>query len=440
MLVALACGCAAPRAHAYVYWTDAKPGAVARADLDGTAVNTRFIRAARPPWAVAVDGAHLYWANATSIGRANLDGSDVEQQFISGIDGPRSLAVDGAHIYWTTRGGIGRANLDSSSVDQQFISGLRNPLGLAVDAAHIYWAESAIEDHLDGSIGRANFDASDVNDRFITDTWEGGGALSFDPIAVAVDGSHIFWNDNADGSIGRAALDGTEPNPSLIIGAEALGGVAVDGSHIYWTVPGGEPAPQSVIMRATLNGTGVDRHFITGLMAPADVAVDGQGPVRPPPRHLPEFLSPDHNVWCQFLSTERFCGARDGSFSRGQRAAWILRNGAVRLCHVRRLSLAHACYQNWGTGVPVLRYGQRSETNGVLCSSKHNGITCVLDTGPKRGRGFRINRRHAVRVTVAAEAVMAERWPVRRGGSYAVSQPILPDELRLTTASNAARR
>ena len=123
------------------------------------------------------------------------------------------------------------------------------------------------------------------------------------------------------------------------------------------------------------------------------------GAVHPPPRHLREFLSPDHNVWCQFISTERFCVAKDGSFGRGERSARFLRSGAVELCHVRRPSLRRSCFVNFGKDIPVLRYGQRSKWDGVLCSSKRNGVTCVLDTGPRRGHGFRINRSHAVRVT-----------------------------------------
>jgi hypothetical protein len=422
LLGALAFGCAAPAAHAYVYWTDAKPGAVARADLDGTAINTRFIRARRRPQGVAVDAKHVYWTNAGSIGRANLRGRGAKQHFISGLDHPRSLAVDSGHIYWTTgpNGGIGRANLDGSGVDPHFITGLRNPLGVTVNAAHIYWAEPAVEDHLDGSIGRADLDGSGANDRFITDTWEKGEALNFDPIAVAVHGSHIFWSNNVDGSIGRADLDGAHPKPSLVRGAEALGGVAVHGSHIYWTVYSGETAPRSVIMRASLNGTRVNRHFVTGLREPGDVAVDGRGPVRPPPRRVGGFLSPDHNIWCEFDSYVRFCGSRPSARSQAQRSAFFRRNGKVGFCHVRRVSLADACYQNWGNGEPVLRYGQRTKTHGVLCSSRRNGITCVLDKGPKRGHGFRINRRHAVRVPSRRKAAIADARAKRACGKMTV--------------------
>jgi hypothetical protein len=46
------------------------------------------------------------------------------------------VAVDGQHLYWANAatGAIGRAGLDSSNVDQDFINGAQNPLGLAVDA------------------------------------------------------------------------------------------------------------------------------------------------------------------------------------------------------------------------------------------------------------------------------------------------------------------
>ena len=53
---------------------------------------------------MAVDAAHVYWANSRStgtIGRANLDGTGVDQSFITGVDLPGGVAVDAAHVYWT---------------------------------------------------------------------------------------------------------------------------------------------------------------------------------------------------------------------------------------------------------------------------------------------------------------------------------------------------
>ena len=67
---------------------------------------------------VAVNGAHIYWANydGDTIGRANLDGSGVDQNFISGADEPCQVAVDASHVYWGNLGPstIGRANLDGT--------------------------------------------------------------------------------------------------------------------------------------------------------------------------------------------------------------------------------------------------------------------------------------------------------------------------------------
>ena len=80
--------------------------------------------------------AFVYWSQRNAVGRANLDGSNVDQSFITGADTPDAVAVDGQHLYWanTATGAIGRAGLDSSNVDQNFINGAENPLGLAVDA------------------------------------------------------------------------------------------------------------------------------------------------------------------------------------------------------------------------------------------------------------------------------------------------------------------
>ena len=85
------CGIAVAAGH--IYWTNG--GFVGRANLDGAAVNRRFIRTASEPCGVAVYQGHIYWAQSTgdsahpitTIARANLDGSAVNHQFITGIQG-----------------------------------------------------------------------------------------------------------------------------------------------------------------------------------------------------------------------------------------------------------------------------------------------------------------------------------------------------------------
>ena len=99
--------------------------------------NQSFIVGAHVPCGVAVDGAHIYWANGDdgTIGRANLDGSRADQGFITGGNRPCGVAVDGGHIYWANGddGTIGRANLDGTGANQGFINGATAPCGVAVD-------------------------------------------------------------------------------------------------------------------------------------------------------------------------------------------------------------------------------------------------------------------------------------------------------------------
>jgi hypothetical protein len=94
------------RADAFVYWASASTNSIGRANLDGTGVNPSFITGANDPTGVAVDAAHVYWANTgaapafdTRIGRANIDGTGADQGFISTTSQPTGVAVDGAYVY-----------------------------------------------------------------------------------------------------------------------------------------------------------------------------------------------------------------------------------------------------------------------------------------------------------------------------------------------------
>jgi hypothetical protein len=101
----------ASRAEAFVYWADGT-STIGRANLDGTGADINFIAdAGEAPVGVAVDAAHVYWANqgmlldsvtTGTIGRANLDGTGADNRFITGADdstrsrsaSPSGVAVD----------------------------------------------------------------------------------------------------------------------------------------------------------------------------------------------------------------------------------------------------------------------------------------------------------------------------------------------------------
>jgi virginiamycin B lyase len=272
-LVALALAFAA-RAEAFVYWAntgdDFNGVRIGRANLDGTGANQNFLTTADGPYGVAVDAAHLYWANVVggTIARANLDGTGVDPSLVAlpGTNTPRGVAVDGAHVYWANPDGhtIGRANLDGTSVKQDFITipNAKSPYGVAVDAAHIFWANN------DGTIGRAKLDGTGIFGALIQ-----GGT----PSSLAVDATHVYWGNGGGTTIGRANLDGSGVNQSFITAASSPNGVAVDGAHVYWAnvyqVPGTQEFP-GTIGRANLDGTGANQSLITGANNPKGVAVD----------------------------------------------------------------------------------------------------------------------------------------------------------------------
>jgi DNA-binding beta-propeller fold protein YncE len=101
-----------------------------------------------------------------AIARARLDGSGLET-IVGGLSEPRGIAVDSVagKLYWTddllqTGGLIRRANLDGSH-PEDVVTGLKSPRGIALDAktGHIYWADTVA-----GTIQRADLDGQHVVD------------------------------------------------------------------------------------------------------------------------------------------------------------------------------------------------------------------------------------------------------------------------------------
>ncbi len=263
----------APRADAFVYWasygTNATPGTkIGRASTNGGSPNQSFITGADRPCGVAIDGAHIYWANqgTDSIGRANLNGTGANPSFIAGASAPCGVAVTGTHVYWANgpTNSIGRANVNGTpaSVNQAFITGADGPCGVAVDGAHVYWANNGIGD----TIGRADLDGMNVDHGFIT------FVSPTSPCGVAVNSTDVYWANTGTGnSIGRAALSDQVPHQDFITVSSPCG-VAVDAAHIYWGEFG-----DVRIGRADLDGdpTTVDEDFIAAASRPCGVAVNG---------------------------------------------------------------------------------------------------------------------------------------------------------------------
>ena len=282
----------APRAEAFVYWTNlvsppcdqscTGPPAIGRANPDGTGVSQRFMELGATPTGVAVDAGHIYWASETgAIGRADLDGTDVDESFINTgthVSGGARIAVDAAHLYWSDANGIGRASVNGSNVEPDFITTAQSPAGVAVDAQYIYWASRASggPTAATAAIGRANLDGTGVDESFIVTGWRD---------AVAVDADHLYWTSGP--GIGRADLDGTDVD-KFFIDVWETHAVAVDPAHVYWTGSyiGLHPGQvRSWIGRANLDGTGIvggfpddtaliNAHYANGTGLAVDSLVD----------------------------------------------------------------------------------------------------------------------------------------------------------------------
>jgi hypothetical protein len=256
----LALAASAPRADAYVWWSTAgSPPAIARADLDGTAVQAAAFSTAAAS-GVAVGGGHVYWNAADALGsggiaRGNLDGTGLWFPFLSAPTG-RGVAVDDAYVYWSAGAAIGRARLDGSSVDPAFIATGGEVCGVAVDREHVYWGDATAT-----RVGRANLDGTSADPGFVDGT-------PANTCGVAVDATSVYWgNFAANGSIGRADIDGGAVQPAFVADVTWPCGVAVDATHVFWSSSG------SAIGRASVDGSVVARSFIPAA-AGCGVAVD----------------------------------------------------------------------------------------------------------------------------------------------------------------------
>jgi hypothetical protein len=122
----------------HLYWIEAQAQAlplydrIMRANLDGsdrqpiftnTGAYSRFAD-------LTVGPDHIYWGWDGNIARADLDGSAVEPQFLTSAGGV--LQAGDGHVFWGARNRIGRANLDGSARNDRFIAAHFTD-GIAVD-------------------------------------------------------------------------------------------------------------------------------------------------------------------------------------------------------------------------------------------------------------------------------------------------------------------
>ena len=268
--------------------------AIARAKADdGGEKSLDFISAFAREIAIDPVGEYVYWTDPVhgQIGRSKLDGSDYDESFISPVSGQlQGIAVVDApgaeYIFWTDLGGyekeqgrIGRAGLDGGSVNPNCLTGLTNPRSIAASAEYVYWTIPSVAPAKtvkaeDGQVGRAdlNCNSASVNSEFIDPAFISPKASG----DIAVDGSHIYFSRvggiTGKSSVFRADLDGKNgASIAFVTPAFEPVGIAVNGSHLFWTDPVG-----SKVARSDLDGTDASEEpsFLTEAGHPGDLAVD----------------------------------------------------------------------------------------------------------------------------------------------------------------------
>lgn len=215
----------------FVYYTyGSGDGYVGRGNLLNGTANNQFIATADDlPCGVAVNSTHIFFNNYASgaIARANLNGTAVNQSFVAGGVNPQHPFVTDDRLYWTNKGfgcppgcTVGRADLDGDNIEQLFIDTNTSPSGVAVNSTHVFWGG-------DSAIGRSDINGLGADSSFID--------LPHGACDVAVDDTYIYWTDYGDpgsgdpGYIGRAKLNGTEVDNQFIETAGYTCGLFVTG-------------------------------------------------------------------------------------------------------------------------------------------------------------------------------------------------------------------
>ena len=261
-------------ALSHLYWADANPDKIQRANLDGSNIKD-LLPGLESPVGIALDvtGGKMYWTDrdAGVVQRTNLDGSTTET-LITGLETPVGIALDmdGNKIYWTDRGAgvVQRANLDGSNVET-LVSGMRGSEGIALDVVgnKIYWTNAVTY-----KIHRASLDGSNL-ETLVTRLETPVG------IALDLDGEKIYWTDAGSYKIQRANLDGSNVETLITLDRwRAPVGIALDldGEKIYWTDAGSDVSGSGGVHRASLDGSNLET-LVTRLETPVGIALDLDG-------------------------------------------------------------------------------------------------------------------------------------------------------------------
>jgi hypothetical protein len=161
---------------------------------------------------------------------------------------------------------------------------------------------------------------------------------------------------------------------------------------------------------------GYDVYRCFQLRVPFDPTVDGRScvkregklyiytPVAGSPLHLSSFLSPDRKIWCVLGDSPgdmyATCGGPQpaNSLQVPQHSAHLQPNGQLTTCTSLPSQTVGNCVQNWDPSATVLKAGRVDTIYQYRCQAAAPAVTCTVDTGAAKGKGFTISQTGVTRI------------------------------------------
>jgi hypothetical protein len=210
------------------------------------------------PWAIAVDGTHVYWSVWTNPGRIRRvprDGGLV-QTLATSEALPDGLALTSSHVVWANTGGdtIRTVPLNGGAVETlATVSAGSKPAGVAVSDTHAFWTNWST-----GNVQRVALTGGTPEDLST------GNSL---PHRIATDGIYVWWTNIGDNAVRRVDTGGGG-GISVADGQDAALGVAIDSANVYWTNQGDRAISRSSFANGAITV------LAEAATTPAGIAVD----------------------------------------------------------------------------------------------------------------------------------------------------------------------
>ncbi len=210
-------------------WGNPAGSSVMAVGTDGTGMTTLATWGGNgsnvDPNALATDGVSLYWTNhdGMSVMRVGLDGTGFAT-IATNQSYPNGIASGGSHLFWATSSnaqGVVKSNLDGSGLASLSRDGA---IGIATDGTSLYWTDAVTN-----KLTKAGLDGS--NPIALASIAGVGGEGSTQ--SVAVGGGYVYWCDYGASSIARVGVGGAGL-ATIASGQNGPIAVATDGSDVYW--------------------------------------------------------------------------------------------------------------------------------------------------------------------------------------------------------------